>query len=213
VICGISVRTGLLSVDTADVIGPEFSDLLAAAQAGDTDAFAQLWRDANPALVRYLRGLLGATGEDLASETWLAVIRGLTKFSGGENQFRAWLFTIARHKLVDAQRRGKGVRLRPLEEVPASLEPPAADTADVAAERMSTERALALIATLPGDQAEVILLRVVAGLDTAAVARLVGKSEGAVRVSAHRALRRLAAALGERPVTTSAPTAFRDQDA
>jgi len=194
------------------MIGPEFSDLLADAQAGDTEAFAQLWRDANPALVRYLRGLLGGTGEDLASETWLAVIRGLSKFTGGENQFRAWLFTIARHKLVDAQRRGRGVRLRPLEEVPAGSEPPAPDTADVAAERMSTERAVALIATLPADQAEVILLRVVAGLDTAAVARLVGKSEGAVRVSAHRALRRLADALGRPAVTTPAPAAFRDRD-
>jgi RNA polymerase sigma-70 factor (ECF subfamily) len=195
------------------VIGPEFSELLAAAQAGDMDAFARLWRDANPALVRYLRGLLGAPGEDLASETWLAVIRGLSKFSGGEHQFRAWMFTIARHKMVDAQRRGRGVKLRPLEEIQGAWEPPAADTADVVEQRMSTERALALIATLPAEQAEVILLRVVAGLDTAAVARLMGKSEGAVRVSAHRALRRLAGALGGPAVTPSAPAAFRDRDA
>lgn len=183
------------------MIGPDFPDLLAAAQTGDTDAFGQLWRDANPALVRYLRGLLGATGEDLASETWLAVIKGLTKFSGGETQFRAWLFTIARHKLVDARRRGRGISHRPLEEMPAEREPAAADAADVAEQRMSTERALALITTLPAEQAEVILLRVVAGLDTSSVARLMGKSEGAVRVSAHRALRRLGEALGQVVVT------------
>jgi RNA polymerase sigma-70 factor (ECF subfamily) len=48
------------------------------------------------------------------------------------------------------------------------------------------------LAELPAIQAEVILLRVVAGLDTDAVARLTGRSPGAVRVSAHRSLRRLA---------------------
>ena len=196
-----------------DVIGPEFAEVLAAAQAGDMDAFARLWRDANPALDRYLRSLLGGAGEDLASETWLAVIRGLTKFKGGEPQFRAWMFTIARHKLIDAQRRGRGVKVRPLDELPAAWEPPAADTADVAEQRMSTERALAVIATLPTEQAEVVLLRVVAGLDTSAVARLLGKTEGAVRVSAHRALRRLGDTLGRPAVTQSAPAAFRDRDA
>ena len=60
---------------------------------------------------------------------------------------------------------------------------------------------VALIATLPRDQAEVVMLRVVAGLDVADVARIVGKSPGAVRVAAHRALRRLAARLERAAVT------------
>jgi RNA polymerase sigma-70 factor (ECF subfamily) len=63
----------------------------------------------------------------------------------------------------------------------------------VALERISAEAVLALISALPPDQAEIIMLRVVAGLDTHAVARIVGKSPGAVRVAAHRGLRRLAA--------------------
>ena len=54
---------------------------------------------------------------------------------------------------------------------------------------------------LPAYQAEVILLRVVAGLDTETVARLVGRSPGAVRVAAHRGLRRLAEILAEAGVT------------
>jgi DNA-directed RNA polymerase specialized sigma24 family protein len=57
---------------------------------------------------------------------------------------------------------------------------------------MSTDAVLALIGTLPRDQSEVILLRVVVGLDGPAVARIVGKNPGAVRVAAHRGLRRLA---------------------
>jgi RNA polymerase sigma-70 factor, ECF subfamily len=72
----------------------------------------------------------------------------------------------------------------------------AQDTEDSVLERMTTQRALALIATLPVDQAEAITLRVIAGLDVKDVARLLGKRPGAVRVAAHRGLRTLASRLG-----------------
>jgi RNA polymerase sigma-70 factor (ECF subfamily) len=85
--------------------------------------------------------------------------------------------------------------------VPPGLLPAASDAADLAIERMSTRSAIALLAGLPAIQAEVILLRVVAGLDTETVAQLVGRSPGAVRVAAHRGLRRLAATLAEAGVT------------
>ena len=67
-----------------------------------------------------------------------------------------------------------------------------ADAADAALESISTQAVLALVAALPADHAEIIMLRVVAGLEAADVARMVGKTPGAVRVTAHRALRRLA---------------------
>ena len=85
--------------------------------------------------------------------------------------------------------------------MPAGLLPAAPDAADLAIERISTRSAIALLAGLPAIQAEVILLRVVAGLDTEAVALLVGRSPGAVRVAAHRGLRRLAGMLAEAGVT------------
>ena len=83
----------------------------------------------------------------------------------------------------------------------SGLAPVAPDPADLALERLSTEAALALVARLPRLQAEVILLRVVAGLDTESVARMVRRSPGAVRVAAHRGLRRLAQILAEAGVT------------
>jgi RNA polymerase sigma-70 factor (ECF subfamily) len=83
---------------------------------------------------------------------------------------------------------------------PARL-PVSQDAAEVAIERLDTRSAVALVAALPALQAEVILLRVVAGLDTETVARMVGRSPGAVRVAAHRGLRRLAQILAETGVT------------
>jgi RNA polymerase sigma-70 factor (ECF subfamily) len=62
-------------------------------------------------------------------------------------------------------------------------------------EMFSTEAALELIKTLPRDQAEAVLLRHVAGLDVARAAEVLGKRPGAVRVAAHRGLRRLSGML------------------
>ncbi len=168
-----------------------FEQALAAARSGDDQAFAQLWRSLNPALLRYLRVLAPKIADDVASETWLQVVRGLRGFSGDEAGFKSWLFTIARNKVTDAARQAAR---RPIEiSDDDDVAPPAApdDTAAAVLERLDTEAALALIAKLPPDQAEVIMLRVVAGLEVADVARVVRKSPGAVRVTSHRALRRL----------------------
>jgi RNA polymerase sigma-70 factor (ECF subfamily) len=76
-----------------------------------------------------------------------------------------------------------------------------ADAADQVLENLATRAAIAAVASLPPLQAEVIMLRVVAGLDTGAVAQLVGRSPGAVRVAVHRGLRRLAQIMTEAGVT------------
>jgi RNA polymerase sigma-70 factor, ECF subfamily len=174
------------------VIGAAFDATLAAARDGDEAAFTRLFRDIQPALLRYLRVLAPGAADDVAGETWLQVVGALSGFTGGEAAFRAWLFTIARHRAVDwGRRRGRRATV-PLEPEDPVERLTAPDAAEAALERMSTRTVLALIATLPRDQAEIIMLRVVADLDTRDVARIVDKTPGAVRVAAHRALRRLA---------------------
>src|SRR5260370_22629149 len=75
------------------VVGEEFAALLAAAQQGeDEGAFSVLWRDANPALLRYLRVVTPEHAEDVAAETWVQVLRGLRNFPGDESAWRAWPF-------------------------------------------------------------------------------------------------------------------------
>ena len=174
------------------MVGSSFLVVLDAAAAGDEAAFRVLWRDLQPGLLRYLDALAPGAGEDLASETWLRVVDGLARFSGDERAFRAWVFTVARHRAVDRWRRRtrRHDELVPLEAL-ADL-PALDDPAEAALDAISTRAAVALLATLPRDQAEVVLLRVVAGLDVAQVAAITGKRPGTVRVLAHRALRRLA---------------------
>jgi RNA polymerase sigma-70 factor (ECF subfamily) len=173
------------------MIGPRFPDLLAAAQGGDEQAFAVLWRELQPAVLRYFRVAAGEAAEDLAADTWMSVIRGLGRFRGDERAFRAWIFTLARHRAIDwrrrAGRRPTWVAAEELAEWPAPDDPVLQ-----VLEGQSTRAALALVAELPPDQAEVVALRVLGGLEVAEVARIVGKRPGAVRVLAHQGLRRLA---------------------
>jgi RNA polymerase sigma-70 factor, ECF subfamily len=174
------------------MIGPSFPAVLAAAQDGDEQAFAVLWRDLQPAVLRSLRVAVPVAAEDLAADTWISVIRGLARFRGGEQNFRAWVFTAARHRAMDWRR--QAVR-RPVASLPVELladGPAPDDPAAAVLEAQSTQAALALLAELPADQAEVLALRVLGGLDVAEVAQIVGKRPGAVRVLAHRGLRRLA---------------------
>jgi RNA polymerase sigma-70 factor (ECF subfamily) len=172
-------------------VASEFEDRLAGAKAGDESCFVELFRSIQPALLRYLRTIGGSLAEDVASETWVSVVKGLDRFKGDESGWRAWVFTIARSRLYDAQRRAG--RMPPTVDGDEELVS-RDDGFDVAAhveEMFSTEAALALIRTLPKDQAEAVLLRHVAGLDVARTAKVLGKRPGAVRVAAHRGLKRL----------------------
>ncbi|MFG1882445.1 RNA polymerase sigma factor [Micromonospora sp. NPDC049102] len=180
----------------------ELSDAVTAAQAGDEDAFRFLYRSLQPGLLRYLTALVGADAEDVASEAWLQISRDLPTFTGGE--FRAWTVTIARNRAMDHLRR---MRRRPSLPVPVQALTDLAgdgDTAERAGETISTEAALALIATLPPREAEAVLLRAVIGLDAESAGRVLGRRAGAVRTAAHRGLRRLAALLDGQTVPTPA---------
>ncbi|MFC6062615.1 RNA polymerase sigma factor [Streptomyces ochraceiscleroticus] len=176
----------------------ELGAAVARAQQGDEAAFATAYRLVQPGLLGYLRGLVGDEAEDVAAEAWLEIARDLGRFSGDGAGFRGWTATIARHRALDLLRRQK-VRPRAAAFEPDLVELPGPhSTSEQALETLSTERVLALIAELPREQGEAVLLRVVVGLDGPAAARVLGKRPGAVRTSAHRGLQRLAEELGVR---------------
>ncbi|MEU6884789.1 RNA polymerase sigma factor [Streptomyces viridosporus] len=183
----------------------ELGAAVARAQEGDEAAFAVAYRLVHPALLAYVRGLVGEDAEDVMSDAWLEIARDLGRFKGEGAGFRGWTATIARHRALDHLRRQR-VRPRPsaLEQDVLELPGPQS-THDQAMEALSTEHALALVGELPRDQAEAVLLRVVVGLDGPAAARVLGKRPGAVRTAAYRGLKRLAERLSAESVTEEAP--------
>lgn len=171
----------------------ELTAAVLAAQDGDEDAFRTVYRAVQPRLLGYIRTLVGEPdAEDVASESWLQIARDLGRFSGDADRFRGWAARIARNRALDHLRmRGR----RPAiggDESELSDRPAESDTADEAMEALATGRTMSLIAQLPQDQAEAVVLRVVVGLDAKSAAQTLGKRPGAVRTAAHRGLKRLA---------------------
>lgn len=170
------------------------------ALAGDEAAAANVFRAVQPALLSYLRTQVppGAV-EDAAAEVWLAVARGSAASVRSFDQLRALLFTIARRRAIDLRR---ARRRRPVSLGEQAAEPAANDPADGFVERLDADEAVRrLVQLLTPGQAEIVLLRVVAGLSAGTVAEITGRTPGSVRVIQHRAMRRLAAEVQPRVVT------------
>jgi RNA polymerase sigma-70 factor (ECF subfamily) len=166
-------------------------DALVRAQRGDAEAFRLLYRDLQPRLLRYLHVLAGQDAEDIASETWLQITRDLATFTGSYDGFRGWAATIARHRALDHLRRHQRTPALTVPGEDLAAWPAHDDTAQHALDAVATENAIALIATLPPDQAEAVLLRAVLGLDATTAGHVLGKRPGAVRTAASRGLRTL----------------------
>ncbi|WP_426498168.1 RNA polymerase sigma factor [Streptomyces sp. D54] len=179
------------------------------AQQGDDEGFAVAYRLVQPGLIGYVRGLVGDDAEDVASEAWLEIARDLGRFRGDGAGFRGWTATIARHRALDHLRRQKRRPRTSLLEQDMLELPGGHDTAAAVLEKLSTEQALELIGSLPRDQAEAVLLRVVVGLDGPASARVLGKRPGAVRTAAYRGLKRLAGQLTRAGARGATPAAQR----
>lgn len=140
-------------------------------------------------LVRYLRAVAGPdVAEDVASQVWVEVVNRGSAFRGDEAALRRLVFATARRRALDQHRRWWRRAV--------TLYPPGDRALDRAAPddpgQVDRDRAVARIAQLPRPQAEVVLLRILAGFSAEDVAEMTGRSPGAVRVLQHRALRRLA---------------------
>jgi RNA polymerase sigma factor (sigma-70 family) len=175
--------------------GPAFDDVLAAARAGAAWAFEVLYRDLSPAVTGYLRLHGALEPDDLASETFLAVFRGLAGFSGDEDALRSWVFTIAHRRLVDDWRRRSRRPQLADDADDVFPETSGGDVEDDVLTRLGTETVHRMCAGLPADQRSVLLLRVLADLTVEQVAAVTGRSVGAVKALQRRGLRRLRAEL------------------
>jgi RNA polymerase sigma-70 factor (ECF subfamily) len=163
--------------------------VLHAARGGAPWAFERLYEDLAPAVAGYLRVQRASEPEDLVSEVFLGVFRGLASFHGTEKQFRSWVFTIAHRRLLDERRRA--ARRPHLETVDAEVRAMGGDVEREAFDSLGSQWVYDVCARLSSDQRTVLLLRVIADLSVEEVGRITGKSAGAVKALQRRALEAL----------------------
>lgn len=182
--------------------GPgSLDDAVARMCDGDGDAFRVVYRAVHAPLLRYLEVLVGPNdAEDVASETWGQACRDLDRFTGDADGFRGWITTIGRHRALDLLRL-RSRRIRADQDLTGVDPADDVDTEVSMMEGFTTEAALAVIRSLPQDQAEAVMLRAVMGLDAKSAAAILGKRPGAVRSAAHRGLSTLARRLESRPAS------------
>jgi RNA polymerase sigma-70 factor (ECF subfamily) len=178
------------------MLGTGFPTVLEGARVGDTVAWGALLDDLAGPLLGFARGRGVEDAEDVVGETLLHVARGLAGFSGDESGFRAWVFTIAHRRVVDAQRRRHrrpSVTLPQEELIPLAeaLEAGPDELARVVDRMEASDRLEGLLAHLTDEQREVLVLRFAADLDATTVGIVTGRTTNAVAAITRRALLRL----------------------
>jgi RNA polymerase sigma-70 factor (ECF subfamily) len=176
-------------------IGSRFPQVLSSASEGADWAWAELYRELSPALLRYLVRQGAADPEDCLGECFVHMVRRLSAFEGDEAAFRTWAFTIARSRLVDSWRSAGRRPVRATGNVAETLDlfqhHPGADGG-----LEQREAVREVLDILTPDQRSVLLLRVLDQFSVAETAAIIGKSEGAVKVLQNRALNTLRRRLG-----------------
>jgi RNA polymerase sigma factor (sigma-70 family) len=177
-----------------------FNELLAAARHGDEGAWTEIFRDLSPLVLGYLRANGAPDPEDTLGEVFLQVARDIEGFEGDQRRFRAWMFTIAHHRLIDSRRYSAR---RPVELVAEPPEPAATtdDAAEEALARIGADQVRRVLGTLTEDQRAVLMLRVIGDLTVDEVARAIGKRPGAVKALQRRGLEAVRRELARKGVT------------
>ncbi len=182
-------------------LGERFEHVLGCARNGEPWALEALYQDLSPAVAGYLR-LQGAEDpEGVTSETFLSVMKSLSRFSGDEHAFRSWVFSIGHRRLIDERRsRARRIQTVPIEEAGEAAPPDAGrgpSVEDQVLGSMGSERLIGLCNRLSADQRDVVLLRLMADMSVAEVAHALGKRQGAVKAAQKRGLEALRRLLSE----------------
>lgn len=166
--------------------------LLRQAQRGDGEAFAALYRAHVQAIYRYIAYRVNDShmAEDLTADVFTKALQSLGRYEDQGKPFVAWLYRIARARVIDHYRR---TDRRPaesdVEDEPLPIDP---DMDAPMIRRQAAQALRAAIAELTDDQQQVIILRFVEGHRIETVAQLLGKQPNAIKALQHRALRALA---------------------
>mgnify|MGYP005846714475 CR=1 FL=1 len=170
-------------------------ELIQAAQQGDADAFATLYRAYVDKIYRYIYYRVDTVeaAEDLTSDVFMRMLEGLPTYEDRSVPLLVWLYRIAHARVVDHYRRTRRTtRETPIDELELSDEPDM-DAPLLAA--YNSEQIGAALRTLTNGQQQVIILRFIEGHNLERTARLLGKTVDAIKAMQYRALQALGQAL------------------
>ena len=158
---------------------PDLDETVSKAQAGDQNAFVKLWQFFYPRILKFLYSLT-QDAEDVCSEVWIKIAAAIKTFRGDGKAFVTWIYTIARNLAIDHLRTlGRRGTTEEVQEHHSY------------AEDQYPSDVHSMLRCLKSEEAEVVSLRVIAGLDVPSVAAITGKSESNIRVITHRSLNKL----------------------
>ena len=166
----------------------DFDTTLSAARAGAEWAWRNLYRAVAPAVLRYLRARGAPEPEDLTGDVFVQVVRKLDQFTGDAGDFRAWVITIAHHRLIDAARTRTRRPVEPVADEVLAAAGGSGDPEHEALTRLASDDVQRAIKALSPDQQDVVFLRLIAGLSIKEVAAALGKKPGAIKALQVRAV-------------------------
>jgi RNA polymerase sigma-70 factor (ECF subfamily) len=198
---------GELGPPTQEPAAPEGDAALALAlvhraQAGDAEAFGELYDRYVDLVYRYIYYRVGTSqlAEDLTSETFLRALRRISSFTWQGRDVGAWFVTIARNLVADHYKSGRYRLEVPAEDVSVvtgANEPVQDGPEGAVLEALQNKVLLDAVAQLGAEQQECIVLRFLQGLSVAETAQIMGKNDGAIKALQYRAIRSLARLLPE----------------
>lgn len=194
-------------------MGHGSDELVSAARTGDQAAWRDLYVMHSARITALLRALpradYASSPEDLVAEAWLTAATKMRDFTGSDDDFGGWLFTIARNHASNSHRTALRRRTDPTDLPLASTTGPGDDPLARVDEQDTIRQ---LLSRLSPRQAEVVACIDVGGLDVRSTARALGMTSTAVRVARHRALGRLRTLLdgGEHPVVGPVEATLRE---
>ncbi|MDN5895001.1 MAG: sigma-70 family RNA polymerase sigma factor [Nocardioides sp.] len=173
--------------------------LVELARGGDKDAFGQLFDHYHPSVFRFLyyRTRSQTLAEDLASETFFRALRSMNNFRWQGKDFGAWLMTIARNLTTDHFKAGR-TRLEQTTEDMGRHDDATEGPESAVLASLTNESLLTALKQLPKEQQECLIMRFLQGMSIAETAKVLARSDGAVKQLQLRGVRNLAKLLPER---------------
>jgi RNA polymerase sigma-70 factor, ECF subfamily len=185
------------NVDSIDEEHVETWRLVTLAQAGDGEAFGQLYDRYVDVVFRFIYFRVNDRGlaEDFTSETFLRALRRISTISYQGRDIGAWFMTIARNIVLDHMKSARHrLEITTADTVEGPETAPSTEAAVIDA--LTSERLMEAVRQLGDEQRECVMLRFIQGFSVSETAAVMGKNDGAIKALQHRAVRKLAEIVG-----------------